>query len=74
MEWINTLDELPIVPEGYYARVTVIAYTELNEVIPLNYCRAKVRGKTVYRWKYLFDRIYDYEVWYWMPLPEAPKL
>ena len=41
---------------------------------PMIYERAVIRGKTVYRWKYIWDRIYDGDgIFAWMPYPESPE-
>lgn len=74
-EWISIKDRLPNVDKtkGDYERVVVIATTG-KTVKPLIYERARVRGKTVRRWRWMWDRIYDdQEITHWMPLPKPPK-
>lgn len=73
--WIPVTDRLPEVGtrSNGWADVTVIA-TNGKFVRPLIYERAIVRGKVVWRWKWLWDRIYDGNpVTHWMSLPEPPK-
>lgn len=73
--WIPVTDRLPEVGtrSNGWGDVTVIA-TNGKFVRPLIYERAIVRGKVVWRWKWLWDRIYDGNpVTHWMSLPEPPK-
>lgn len=73
--WIPVTDRLPEVGtrSNGWGDVTVIA-TNGKFVLPLIYERAIVRGKVVWRWKWLWDRIYDGKpVTHWMTLPEPPK-
>ena len=75
MGWISVKDRLPDVnkTKSGYEKVYVIGATE-RKVRVMIYERACVRGKTVFRWKWVFDRIYDGdEITHWMPLPELPK-
>lgn len=46
-----------------------------RHVMPLIYERSIVRRKTVERWKWMWDRIYDdpESITNWMPLPEPPE-
>ena len=80
MEWISVNDRLPEVPvKSYDFGVAVIAcyrdYLGNLQVRPLEYERATVRKKVVFRWKWMFgNRIFDGgEVLYWMPLPTPPE-
>ena len=75
MEWISVKDRLPDVDktESQFETTTVIAVTSNDRVRPMLYERAYVRGKTVRRWKWIWDRLYDGdEITLWMPLPEPP--
>lgn len=76
-QWVRTADRMPDIPgnEKSWAHVSVIAARRgSNKSIPMIYERAVIRGKTVYRWKYVWDRIYDdNDIFAWMPYPEAPK-
>lgn len=73
MEWVSVEDRLPELPKGEWALKMIIAADESGHVSPMFYERAIVRGKTVYRWKFYWDRIADTKVTHWMPLPEPPK-
>ena len=74
--WISTKDRLPDVnkTDGDHEQVTVITYRR-NQVSPMIYERATVRGKTVYRWKWMWDRICDDgdNITHWQPLPDGPE-
>lgn len=70
MEWISVKDRLPELPCGVWASKMVIALQEGNHVSQMIYERAVLKGKTVERWKFYWDRIADVEVTHWMPLPE----
>lgn len=73
-EWVSVEEKLPEIERdfGGYGSVTVIAYNG-RTVIPLNYEKATIRGKIVYRWKYMWDRIYEGEpITLWKPLPPPP--
>lgn len=76
-QWVRTADRMPDIPGGEktWAHVSVIAARKGSKKSgPMIYERAVIRGKTVYRWKYVWDRIYDYnDIFAWMPYPEAPK-
>lgn len=76
--WIPVTERLPNVDEtkDEYENVTVIASSRgWKKSRPLIYERACVRGKTVYRWKYISGRIYDgLPVTHWMPLPSTEGL
>lgn len=74
-QWISVKDRLPDVNRtgSGYETITVIA-TDGESVRPMIYERACIRGKTKYRWKWIWDRIYEGKpIIAWMPLPEAPK-
>lgn len=75
--WVRTADRMPDIPgdEKSWAHVSVIAAERgSKKSSPMIYERAVIRGKTVYRWKYVWDRIYDgNDIFAWMPYPEAPK-
>lgn len=74
-QWISIKDRLPDVNRtgSGYEEITVIA-TDGESVHPMIYERACIRGKTKYRWKWIWDRIYEGEpIVAWMLLPKAPK-
>ena len=74
-QWISVKDRLPDVNRtgSGYEEITVIA-TDGESVRPMIYERACIRGKTKYRWKWIWDRIYEGKpIVAWMPLPEPPK-
>ena len=75
--WVRTADRMPDIPgdEKSWAHVSVIAAKRgRKKSSPMIYERAVIRGKTVYRWKYVWDKIYDgNDIFAWMPYPEAPK-
>lgn len=74
-DWISVEEQLPDTNKSAsgYEQVTVIA-TDGKRVRPMIYERACVRGKTKYRWKWIWDKIYDGNpITYWMPLPELPE-
>ncbi len=73
--WISVKERLPNVDEtdGLYEECLVIATDGFASRI-LYYERATIRGKTVYRWKRHWDRIYDgAPIIAWQPLPEPKK-
>lgn len=75
MKWIPVEERLPDVNKSTsgYEQVTVIA-TDGKRVRPMIYERACVKGKTKYRWKWIWDKIYDGNpITYWMLLPKLPK-
>lgn len=74
--WIPVAERLPDVSTilAGWGSVTVIA-TDGKSVRPMMYEKATVRGKAKYRWKWIWDRIYDGKpIIAWMPLPEPPKM
>lgn len=74
-EWISVNDRLPDVnrTNSGYESVYVIT-TDGKRVLPMIYERACAKTKTKFRWKYVWDRIYDKnDIIAWMPLPEPPK-
>lgn len=72
-EWVSVEERLPELPKEKYCWVCVLGCRKSSkECIPMFYERTVVRGKTVERWKDVWDRI-TYELPdYWMPLPEPP--
>lgn len=73
-QWIPCSERLPDLPKSDWCQRTVIVCAK-GHVRPLIYEREIVRGKTVERWKWMWDRIYDDpdSITHWMPLPEPPK-
>lgn len=74
-DWISVKDRLPDVNQtkSGYESLTVIA-TDGKSVRPMIYERACVKSKVKFRWKWMWDRIYDgKDIIAWMPLPEPPK-
>ncbi len=72
-EWISVKERLPELPAGKWSSKMVLACNAKNHVSPMFYERAYVRGKSVERWKFYWDRIADVQVTHWMPLPEPPE-
>ena len=77
-EWISVEDRLPNVckSKSGYENIGVIACVKGNNNNYVGYRiyeRACVRGKTVYRWKFPWDRISDEKITHWMPLPTPPS-
>lgn len=76
VSWISVNDMLPDVnrTKSGYESMYVIA-TNGKRVWPMIYERACVKTKMKFRWKYVWDRIYDRnDIIAWMPLPEPPKM
>lgn len=75
--WIPVTERLPNVDttkSGYEYTTVIVACCGRKKSRPMVYERACVRGKIVYRWKWIRGRIYDGPpVTHWMPLPEPPK-
>ena len=75
-QWISVKNRLPNADKtkNVHEQVTVIVCRN-GRVSPMEYERTVVRGKTVYRWRYAWDRLCDDadSITHWMPLPEPPK-
>lgn len=74
--WISAKKELPELPDGDYVSTIVLAcwkdyYGKLTTHAMI-YERVLKRGVRTERWKWVFDRIFDGEILYWMPLPAPP--
>ena len=74
-KWIPVSEGPPELPNSSRCQRTVIICARGN-VRPMIYERDVVRGKTVERWKWMWDRIYDAPeaITHWMPLPEPPEV
>ena len=75
-EWISVEDGLPNVntnKSGYESIGVIVCIEGYRKSKYRIYERSCVRGKTVYRWKYPYNRISDEKITHWMPLPEKPK-
>ena len=72
-EWVSVEERLPELPKEKYCWVCVLGCRKSSkQCTPMFYERTVVRGKTVERWKDMWDRI-TYELPdYWMPLPAPP--
>lgn len=71
--WVSVKDKLPELPERDWCSKMVISCDKNGHVAPMTWERAQVRGKTIDRWKYHWDKIYDGAgITHWMPLPEPP--
>lgn len=75
--WVSVTERLPNVDtnkSGYETTTVLVAVQGWKNAKPMVYQRACVRGKTVYRWKWVWDKIYDGPpITHWMPLPKPPK-
>lgn len=73
-KWIPCSERVPELPNGRRCNRAVIVCVR-GHVMPLIYERSIVRGKTVERWKWMWDRICDdpESITHWMPLPEPPE-
>ncbi len=73
-DWISGKDRLPELPNEKYCWVCVLGYRKTSKrCIPMFYECTVVRGKSVERWKDMWDRITSETPDFWMPLPEPPK-
>ena len=73
-DWIPVTGRLPELPSGSRCQVMVNTCSKGDKRSrPMFYERAVIRGKTVERWLYHWDRIADKDPDYWMPLPQPPK-
>lgn len=75
MEWISVKDRLPeVVGNRIPSSVgcLVVAKAGKPTVMYMEYEKAIVRKKVVYRWIWM-NSISSWEVTHWMPLPEPPK-
>ena len=72
--WIPVNERLPELPDSSWRKRTVLVCAK-GHVRPMIYEREIVRGKTVERWKWMWNRIYDTPeaITHWMPLPEPPE-
>lgn len=75
--WTNVEDGMPTVPgdvNGHGEITVAVMFKTEQRVHSMIYERAIVRGKTVYRWKWPWDRIYsDGGIIRWAYLPQPPK-
>lgn len=75
--WTNVEDGMPTVPgdvNGHGEITVAVMFKTEQRVHTMIYERAIVRGKTVYRWKWPWDRIYsDGGIIRWAYLPQPPK-
>ena len=73
-EWVSVEERLPELPKEKYCWVCVLGCRKSSKrCMPMFYERTVVRGKTVERWKDMWDRIANELPDYWMPLPEPPR-
>ena len=74
--WIPVGERLPNVntnKSGYEKKGVIVLIEGDTKSAYRIYERACNRGKTVYRWKYPWDRISDEHITHWQELPEPPK-
>ena len=72
--WISVKDRLPELPDFDHCDRMVITCDWKGHVAPMYWERRTIRGKSIERWRYYFDRIYDgFGITHWMPMPEPPK-
>ena len=72
--WISVKDRLPELPDFDHCDRMVITCDWKGHVAPMYWERRTIRGKSIERWRYHFDRVYDcFGITHWMPLPEPPK-
>ena len=74
-KWISVKDGLPNVDKTKNQSEAVMVLATNGKVTRAMYYERAVRyGKTVYRWKWCWDAIYEKDdITHWMPLPEPPK-
>ena len=68
--WIPVSEKMPELPNSSYCSIGVIA-TDGKTSFYRTYERTVVRGKTVERWMYPWDRISDESITHWQPLPST---
>ena len=72
--WVSVKDRLPELPYFDHCDRMVITCDWKGNVAPMYWERRTIRGKSIERWRYHFDRIYDgFGITHWMPLPEPPQ-
>lgn len=75
--WTNVEDGMPIIPgdiNGHGEITVAVMFKTEQRVTTMIYERAIIRGKTVYRWKWPWDRIYSYgDIIRWAYLPQPPQ-
>ena len=72
-EWISVKVRLPELPDEARCWVLVLGCRQNSKCcVPMFYERAVIRGKTVERWKNMWDRIETKLPDYWMHLPAPP--
>ena len=73
-EWVSVEERLPELPKEKYCWVCVLGCRKSSKrCMPMFYERTVVRGKTVERWKDMWDRIANELPDYWIPLPAPPE-
>ena len=72
-EWVSVKERLPELPDFAHCDRMVITCDWKGHVAPMYWERRTIRGKSIERWRYHFDRIYDgFGITHWMPLPAPP--